>query len=397
MPATKTITVVLPQPIIGDTQTQAGISGNSDNISIDSTVFTVTDNVVVLNKGETGRGVTKPGLLGGFEIDRGQLPGYQVVFDESSGLFRAGIVGQLQTVPLLQSGYTTGYAYMQSSGLIRAANNDYLASVTQALSSADSPTFMDLTVFNGDITFGGQTYNFPVKDGTAGQVLGTDGSGNLEWISGSSVVIPPAAPGTTSDQILGVTPTNMLKRLSIPQNIPTTNSPNNVLVTDSTGAVVWESISQLPASTGAVDRIYNSTNAVQVQTLSSTYPNSVVVQSDTVLATINDTAATWNTPTVYRSGVSYNVRNVTQSTYNITSSDTIINWMCSTNGTLNLPPVASCPGQMIIIQHKSTNGLVVTIVPNTTDAVRSQPYETMDENEDNIRLVSDSIDNWIIL
>lgn len=410
MPSTaKLSTVILPTPIIGDTQVQVGISGNSDNISIESTVFTVSDNVVILNNGETGKGVTKKDLLGGFEIDRGQLPDYQVVYDESSGFLKAGIVGQLQTVPLLASGYTDGYAYMQSQGLIQAPNNDYLASITQYLSSADSPTFMGLTVFNGDITFGGQTYNFPVKDGQSGQVLSTDGQGNLEWSTGSSttIVIPPAAPGTTQDQILGVTPSNTLKRLTVPQNVPATSDPNNVLVTDSTGTAVWEPISTLAGQVGtgsgtgsgtvATDRIYNSTNAFQVQTLSTTIPDSIVmVNGSSTLATIG-ASATWNVPTVYQSGLSYAVKNVTQTSYTLGVNDTIINWMCTTNGTINLPPVASCPGQMYIIQHKSTSGLVLTIVPNANDAVRSQPYETLDENEDNIRLVSDSIDNWIIL
>lgn len=404
-------TVLLPIPIFGDTQTQAGVSGDSNSISIDSAVFTVADNVVILNQGETGSGVTKPDKLGGYEIDRGKLPDYQAVFNEATQTFQVGFINHLQTVPVLDNSITSStynYPFMNGNNLIVAPNADNLGSVTQNLSSNDSPTFQNLTLQSGTITFGGTAFQFPLMDGPSGALLSTDGNGNLSWLSESSLVVPPATPGTVSDQLLGVTPDGMLKRLSIPENLPSTSTPNSVLVTDSNGTVIWELISSLGTQVGGsgggtytTDKIYNSANGSMVETNNSQYTNAVVITSGssttpTVAAVLN-TQATWQIPTVYSSGVAYPVKSVPDATYTLTTSDLLINWTCPTNGIINLPPVTSCPGQIYIIQHKSISGVTLTIVPNASDAVRSMPYQTLTDPDDNIRLISDAIDNWIIV
>lgn len=58
----------------------------------------VSDNTLLLNSGETGAGVTKG--IAGLEIDRGTLPGYQIVFDESDDRFKCGTEGSLQPLML---------------------------------------------------------------------------------------------------------------------------------------------------------------------------------------------------------------------------------------------------------------------------------------------------------
>lgn len=56
------------------------------------------DNTILLNSGETGAGVTKG--IAGVEIDRGTLPKYKFVFDESDDRFKVGSEGDLWSVML---------------------------------------------------------------------------------------------------------------------------------------------------------------------------------------------------------------------------------------------------------------------------------------------------------
>lgn len=56
------------------------------------------DNTILLNSGETGAGVTKG--TAGVEIDRGTLPKYKFIFDESDDRFKVGSEGDLWSVML---------------------------------------------------------------------------------------------------------------------------------------------------------------------------------------------------------------------------------------------------------------------------------------------------------
>jgi hypothetical protein len=58
---------------------------------IDTEEVKVTDNILTLNSGEQGEGVTKG--ISGLEIDRGKLPNYFIIFDESDDRFKCGTEG----------------------------------------------------------------------------------------------------------------------------------------------------------------------------------------------------------------------------------------------------------------------------------------------------------------
>ena len=62
-----------------------------DAFIIDTEVVKVTDNILTLNSGEQGEGVTKG--ISGLEIDRGKLPNYFIIFDESDDRFKCGTEG----------------------------------------------------------------------------------------------------------------------------------------------------------------------------------------------------------------------------------------------------------------------------------------------------------------
>lgn len=83
--------VTLGDLIIKGNVTQEGSSFISKAETVE-----VKDNTLLLNKGETGAGVTKG--TAGVEIDRGTLPRYQFLFDESDDRFKVGSVGDLWPV-----------------------------------------------------------------------------------------------------------------------------------------------------------------------------------------------------------------------------------------------------------------------------------------------------------
>ena len=58
----------------------------------------IKDNILLLNKGETGSGVTKG--MAGLQIDRGTEPDFQILFVESDRRFKAGEEGNLQCLAL---------------------------------------------------------------------------------------------------------------------------------------------------------------------------------------------------------------------------------------------------------------------------------------------------------
>ena len=76
--------------------------GNTLVVEADYTV--VKDNVILLNKDETGSGVS----LGqaGLEVDRGSAENYRMVFDETSRSFQVGFLSNLASVVGMESGAT---------------------------------------------------------------------------------------------------------------------------------------------------------------------------------------------------------------------------------------------------------------------------------------------------
>ncbi|MGO5439272.1 hypothetical protein ACTQX2_00130 [Megamonas funiformis] len=70
------------------------VSGTTTTVNSENT--TIKDNVITLNAGESGKGVTKGTC--GIEIDRGSATKYQVVFDEADDKLKIGEEGTLKAV-----------------------------------------------------------------------------------------------------------------------------------------------------------------------------------------------------------------------------------------------------------------------------------------------------------
>jgi hypothetical protein len=69
---------------------------NGTQTTINSTTVSTKDNVIELNKGELGTGVTAG--TAGFKVDRGQANPYSLIFDESDDFFKLGEQGHEEIV-----------------------------------------------------------------------------------------------------------------------------------------------------------------------------------------------------------------------------------------------------------------------------------------------------------
>ena len=84
------------QSVGGDLTVAGSLTVNGEVISVNTETIQVGDNLMLLNHGEAGSGVTAN--LAGIEIDRGNLTSYQFVFNETEDLFMVGMVGDLEAV-----------------------------------------------------------------------------------------------------------------------------------------------------------------------------------------------------------------------------------------------------------------------------------------------------------
>lgn len=90
----------------GNLVVTGSLTVNGAVTTVNSTSVSTKDNIIELNKGQVGSGVSagKAGLV----IDRGDEADYQMVFDETDDMFKVGMIGQLQTIA--SQNYVQDYA-----------------------------------------------------------------------------------------------------------------------------------------------------------------------------------------------------------------------------------------------------------------------------------------------
>ena len=118
---------------------------------INTVDLAVEDNLMILNYGEAGSGVTAGSS--GLQIDRGLLAAYQIIFQESDDTFRVGQIGSTQAVATRQdSPSSAGVPYWNSTSS-RYDNDGYLSwnTTTKQLVAAGGSNSTVLDGTNGAI------------------------------------------------------------------------------------------------------------------------------------------------------------------------------------------------------------------------------------------------------
>jgi len=77
--------------VAGDVNFSGNVTTSGTSFIVDSTIVKTTDNIIVLNDGEVGTGVTAG--TAGIEIDRGAGAAFRLLFDEADDMFKVGAVG----------------------------------------------------------------------------------------------------------------------------------------------------------------------------------------------------------------------------------------------------------------------------------------------------------------
>ena len=77
--------------LVGGNLTVTGnVISNGTQFTVNSTTVTTTDNIIVLNSGEVGTGVTSG--VAGLQVDRGDSSDFQLLFDESTDKIKTGFI-----------------------------------------------------------------------------------------------------------------------------------------------------------------------------------------------------------------------------------------------------------------------------------------------------------------
>lgn len=114
----------------------------------------IKDNLLLLNKGEVGAGVTKG--IAGLEIDRGTEPNYFIIFDESDNRFKAGVEGDLWNLALRESDDN-----MLDGYFISWNSKDKILSTTNIVNESTPLLFgrTDYKRYSGDIVYQENVYS----------------------------------------------------------------------------------------------------------------------------------------------------------------------------------------------------------------------------------------------
>ena len=123
------------------------VSGNlvvsGTNTTVESTTVTTTDNLIEINKGEVGAGVTKGSA--GLKVDRGTSAAYYILFDEAEDMFKVGVEGNLETIAS-HNWVNTQISNNQKSLFGSSAFAGFSSSVTVDLPAAITTTNYVVTV-----------------------------------------------------------------------------------------------------------------------------------------------------------------------------------------------------------------------------------------------------------
>lgn len=171
--------VVTGNETVGGNLTVTGnLTVNGTNTVVNSTTVTTKDNIILVNSGEVGSGVSSG--KAGIQVDRGDMADYQMVFDETDDMFKVGQVGNLETIASQNyvASYAAPVAHVGAGGSAHAAAT---GSVAGFMSAADKSKL-------DGIAAGANAYVHPTSGAVAGTYPKVTVDANGHVTSGASLV-----------------------------------------------------------------------------------------------------------------------------------------------------------------------------------------------------------------
>jgi hypothetical protein len=241
------------------------VQGNTT--TVESETMTVKDNIIYLNYGETGAGVS----LGtaGISIERGSAADVSLFFDETTDTFR--FIDALGNLIPLQSNYITsgngdlrlftgvGTGVISVTGTVNYENN-----VTDDDDIPNKKFVTDYVLASGGVAIVDRFYSYSgaTQLNTGGRAYDTaagDPSSRVSFEVDGTVILEVNTAG------IGVVGGAIIDEIAITENfITTTNSNNNLeLRASGTGVVLIDDVLGLnnqgtdPTSTSGMNKIYS--------------------------------------------------------------------------------------------------------------------------------------------
>lgn len=151
--------------ILNNITIKGNVTQEGSSFITEAETIEVSDNILLLNRGEVGSGVTKG--ISGIQVDRGALADYQFIFDESDDRFKVGVEGDLWPVMLRnnESDLSDKFFLSWDASLKRAVTTNIVPETGLLFSGGVSnhPEY-DITVAatgSGSIGFGALQANTP--------------------------------------------------------------------------------------------------------------------------------------------------------------------------------------------------------------------------------------------
>eukprot|EP00798_Chlamydomonas_sp_ICE-L_P014866 gene14866-biopygen23894 len=149
--ATKEVVMTAPLTTVSNNLTVSGnLTVNGSNFTVNTQTVTVEDNIILLNSGEIGPGVTKGEA--GITIDRGDALDYQLLFRESDDKFVMSPQGSL--VPIVTETFAANAGNI-STGVLRVTMGGTGVSASTGTGSnvlSNNATMSNLTTIGGMIS-----------------------------------------------------------------------------------------------------------------------------------------------------------------------------------------------------------------------------------------------------
>lgn len=188
--------------ISGNLTITGNLVANGSQFTVNSTTVTTKDNIITLNQGEVGTGVTAG--KAGIQIDRGDSADFQLIFDEVDDKFKVGVVdGVFETL----------------------ATREYVTASLASISSTEAEKLKTARTING-VSF----------DGTADIIIPTQSSLGINIASAATTNIGTAGTkesvhvtGTTTITSLGTSVTGTIRTVIFDNSLTLTYNATKII------------------------------------------------------------------------------------------------------------------------------------------------------------------------
>lgn len=258
--------------LTGDATVQGNLYVLGNTTILDSNILEFQDNIILINRLETGSGVSLN--QAGFEIERGTLENYRIVFNESDDTCRIGVISNTQAIATRQDNPLVGglMIYNAVDKRLDASNVISIDATFTSTTNSTSCSTGTLALYGGlgiskDVYIDG-TMHLVGTSQTNKSVIWTDNTNTLNITASNDIFLSPLTRvqipfdkklsfGSTDQSISSNSVTKDIdiigkgnifftlepgKRLSVPNQIPITfSTPSDKIYTDGSNNMVVES------------------------------------------------------------------------------------------------------------------------------------------------------------